>query len=74
MVILNFIFQIFGGGKGDKGLGKGEVRRHRKKMRENSQETIKSAFRRLARTHPVKRISGDIYDEVEVFSDIFLKM
>jgi histone H3/H4 len=53
-----------GRGKGGKGLGKGGAKRHRKVMRENIQGITKPAIRRLARRGGVKRISGDIYEEV----------
>jgi histone H4 len=59
-----FIFQMSGRGKGGKGLGKGGAKRHRKVMRENIQGITKPAIRRLARRGGVKRISGDIYEEV----------
>jgi histone H3/H4 len=60
------IFQIAmsGRGKGGKGLGKGGAKRHRKVMRENIQGITKPAIRRLARRGGVKRISGDIYEEI----------
>ncbi|XP_076274772.1 histone H4-like [Rhynchophorus ferrugineus] len=50
-----------GRGKGGKGLGKGEAKRHRKVLRYNIQGITKPAFRRLARRGGVKRISGLIY-------------
>jgi histone H4 len=53
-----------GRGKGGKGLGKGGAKRHRKVMRENIQGITKPAIRRLARRGGVKRISGDIYEEI----------
>jgi histone H3/H4 len=57
-------FPMSGRGKGGKGLGKGGAKRHRKIMRENIQGITKPAIRRLARRGGVKRISGDIYEEV----------
>ena len=57
-------FIMSGRGKGGKGLGKGGAKRHRKVMRENIQGITKPAIRRLARRGGVKRISGDIYEEV----------
>jgi histone H3/H4 len=58
-------FHIMSGrGKGGKGLGKGGAKRHRKVMRENIQGITKPAIRRLARRGGVKRISGDIYEEI----------
>jgi histone H4 len=57
-------FLMSGRGKGGKGLGKGGAKRHRKVMRENIQGITKPAIRRLARRGGVKRISGDIYEEI----------
>jgi histone H4 len=57
-------FPMSGRGKGGKGLGKGGAKRHRKVMRENIQGITKPAIRRLARRGGVKRISGDIYEEI----------
>jgi hypothetical protein len=48
----------FSGGKGDKGLGKGGAKRHRKILRDNIQGITKPAIRRLARRGGVKRISA----------------
>jgi histone H4 len=62
-----------GRGKGGKGLGKGGAKRHRKVMRENIQGITKPAIRRLARRGGVKRISGDIYEEVRVVLRHFLE-
>ena len=53
-----------GRGKGAKGLGKGGAKRHRKVLRDNIDGITKGAIRRLARRGGVKRISGDIYQEV----------
>jgi histone H3/H4 len=50
--------------KSEKGLGKGGAMRHRKARREAIQGITKSAIRRLARRGCVKRISGDIYEEI----------
>ena len=72
-IVLNFekrkrreisFFLMSGRGKGGKGLGKGGAKRHRKVMRENIQGITKPAIRRLARRGGVKRISGDIYEEI----------
>ena len=60
----HLIFSMSGRGKGGKGLGKGGAKRHRKVMRENIQGITKPAIRRLARRGGVKRISGDIYEEI----------
>ena len=49
---------IFTGGKGGKGLGKGGAKRHRKILRDNIQGITKPAIRRLARRGGVKRISA----------------
>ncbi|KAI1339521.1 putative histone H4 [Xylariaceae sp. FL0016] len=54
-------------GKGGKGLGsggKGGIKRHRKILRDNIQGITKPAIRRLARRGGVKRISGNIYEEI----------
>jgi histone H4 len=53
-----------GRGKGGKGLGKGGAKPHQKVMRENIQKITKPAIHRLARRGGVKRISGDIYEEI----------
>ena len=58
------LLTMSGRGKGGKGLGKGGAKRHRKVMRENIQGITKPAIRRLARRGGVKRISGDIYEEI----------
>ncbi|RYP46946.1 hypothetical protein DL768_006929 [Monosporascus sp. mg162] len=48
-----------------KGLGgKQGAKRHRKILRDNINGITKPAIRRLARRGGVKRISGNIYDEV----------
>jgi histone H4 len=60
----SYHFPMSGHGKGGKGLGKGGAKRHRKVMRENIQGITKPAIRRLARRGGVKRISGDIYEEI----------
>ena len=63
-----------GRGKGGKGLGgKGGAKRHRKGTRENIQGITKPAIRRLARRGGVKRISGDIYEEVRSVLKQFLE-
>ena len=62
-----------GRGKGGKGLGKGSAKRHRKVMRENIQGITKPAIRRLARRGGVKRISGDIYEEIRGVLKHFLE-
>jgi histone H4 len=46
------------------GRGKGGTKRHRKVIRENVQGITKPAVRRLARRGGVKRISGDIDEEI----------
>ena len=65
--------KMSGRGKGGKGLGKGGAKRHRKVMRENIQGITKPAIRRLARRGGVKRISGDIYEEVRTVLRHFLE-
>jgi histone H4 len=62
--IFTSLLTMSGRGKGGKGLGKGGAKRHRKVMRENIQGITKPAIRRLARRGGVKRISGDIYEEI----------
>jgi histone H4 len=52
-----------GRGKGEKGLGKGGAKRHRKVLRDNIQGITKPAIRRLARRGGVKCIPGVIYEE-----------
>jgi len=51
-----------GRGKGNKGLGKGGAKRHRKVLRDNINGITKNAIRRLARRGGVKRISGLVYE------------
>ncbi|GLG97390.1 Histone H4 [Gryllus bimaculatus] len=53
-----------GRGKGGKGLGKGGAKRHRKVLYDNVQGITKPAIRRLARRGGVKRISGQMYEEI----------
>ncbi|XP_078283813.1 histone H4-like [Rhinoraja longicauda] len=60
-------------GKGGKGLGKGEAKRHRKVLRDNIQGITKPAIRRLARRGGVKRISGLIYEETRGLLKVFLE-
>ncbi|KAE8802171.1 ATP-dependent 6-phosphofructokinase 7-like [Hordeum vulgare] len=62
-----------GRGKGGKGLGKGDAKRHRKVLRDNIQGITKPAIRRLARTGGLKRISGLIYEETRGVLKIFLE-
>lgn len=66
-------FTNTGRGKGGKGLAKGGSKRIRKVMRENIQGITKPAIRRLARRGGVKRISGDIYEEVRGVLKSFLE-
>ncbi|MBN3326796.1 H48 protein, partial [Atractosteus spatula] len=61
-----------GRGKGEKELGKGGAKRHRKVLRDNIQGT-KPAIRRLARHGGVKRISGLIYEETRGVLKVFLE-
>ncbi|KAH9904141.1 putative histone H4 [Xylariomycetidae sp. FL2044] len=51
-------------GPGAHGLGKTGAKRHRKVLRDNILGITKPAIRRLARRGGVKRISGQIYDQV----------
>lgn len=60
-------------GKGGKGLGKGGAKRHRAVLRDNIQGITKPAIRRLARRGGVKRLSGDIYEEIRNVLKIFLE-
>ncbi|XP_032650233.1 histone H4-like [Chelonoidis abingdonii] len=62
-----------GRGKGGKGLGKGDAKRHRKVLRDNIQGITKSAIRRLAHRGGVKRISGLVYEETCRVLKVFLK-
>jgi histone H4 len=62
-----------GRGKGGKGLGKGGAKRHRKVLRDNIQGITKPAIRRLARRGGVKRISGQVYEEVRGVLKVFLE-
>ncbi|KAI9604057.1 hypothetical protein H4Q26_003667 [Puccinia striiformis f. sp. tritici PST-130] len=56
------------GKSGGKGLGKAVPSvSHRKILRDNIQGITKPAIRRLARRGGVKRISGLIYEETEIF-------
>jgi len=55
-----YFANIFIGGKGGKGLGKGGAKRHRKILRDNIQGITKPAIRRLARRGGVKRISASM--------------
>ena len=50
-------------GKWGKWLGKGETKRNRKVLRDNTQGITKPAIQRLVRRGGVKRISGLIYEE-----------
>jgi len=54
-----------GRGKGTRGLGLGKsnLKRHRKILKDNIMAVTKSDIRRLARRGGVKRISGMIYQE-----------
>jgi len=47
-----------------KGLGKCGAKRHKRPLRDNLQGITKPAIRRLARRGGVKRISGQVYDEI----------
>ncbi len=58
---------------GQKGLGKGGAKRHRKVLRDNILGVTKPAVRRLARRGGVKRISGPIYEETRGVLKVFLE-
>jgi histone H4 len=62
-----------GRGKGNKGLGKGGAKRHRKVLRDIIQGITKPAIRRLARRGGVKRISGLIYEETRGIFKVFFE-
>lgn len=62
-----------GKGKGRYGLGKGGIKRHRRKLRDSIQGITKPAIRRLARRGGVKRINGMIYEEVRGVLRVFLE-
>ncbi|KAK6544646.1 Core component of nucleosome [Orbilia ellipsospora] len=62
-----------GRGKGGKGLGKGIAKRHRKTLRDNIQAITKPSIRRLARRGGVKRISGQIYEEIRGVMKIYME-
>ncbi|GAB7346820.1 hypothetical protein MBLNU459_g1916t1 [Dothideomycetes sp. NU459] len=57
-------------GSGSKGLGKGlgktDMKRHRKILRDNIQSVTKGSIRRMARRGGVKRISADIYPQIRI--------
>ncbi|KAK4574482.1 Histone H4 [Recurvomyces mirabilis] len=56
------------------GIGRGKTaRRHRKILRDNLQGVTRGDIRRLARRGGVKRISGNIYEEVRVTLKQFLE-
>ena len=62
-----------GRGKAGKGLGKGSMKRHgRKVLKDNIKGITKPAIRRLARRGGVKRISGLIYEESRNVMKVFL--
>mmetsp|Transcript_23787 Transcript_23787/g.54209 ORF Transcript_23787/g.54209 Transcript_23787/m.54209 type:complete len:104 (-) Transcript_23787:145-456(-) len=62
-----------GRGKGNKGLGKGGGKRHRKALRDTIHSITKPAIRRLARRGGVKRISGLIYEETRGILKVYLE-
>ncbi|KAI4125665.1 MAG: hypothetical protein LQ347_005292 [Umbilicaria vellea] len=51
-------------GAGGRGLGKGGARRHRKIIKDTIRGITKGDIRRMARRGGVKRISGQIYEDV----------
>ncbi|KAF3402534.1 Histone H4.2 [Talaromyces pinophilus] len=73
LVFLSYTDNIYIGGKGGKGLGKGGAKRHRKILRDNIQGITKPAIRRLARRGGVKRISAMIYEETRGVLKSFLE-
>ena len=62
-----------GRGKGQKGMGKGGVLRHRKVLRDSVAGITKPAIRRLARRGGVKRINGLVYEETRNQLVMFLR-
>jgi len=64
--------KMSGRGKG-KGLGKGVAIRHKRPLRDNIQGITKPAIRRLARRGGVKRISGQVYDEIRTVLKNFVE-
>lgn len=62
-----------GRGKGEKGLGKGGAKRHKKVLKDNINGVTKPAIRRLARRGGVKRISGKMYEETRGILKAFLQ-
>lgn len=67
-----------GSGRGGKAMkkaamGLGGAKRHRKILRDTIQGITKPAIRRLARRGGVKRISGEVYDDVRGALKDFLK-
>jgi histone H4 len=59
-------------GKGGKGLGKGGTQRHRKVLRPSLHGITKNDVRRLARRGGVKRMNGEVYEEVRGVLKVFL--
>ena len=72
-MIIKYKHIMTGRGKGGKGLGKGGAKRHRKILRDNIQGITKPAIRRLCRRGGVKRINGEIYEEVRGVLKVFLE-
>uniref|UniRef100_A0A8C6CU79 Histone H4 n=1 Tax=Moschus moschiferus TaxID=68415 RepID=A0A8C6CU79_MOSMO len=62
-----------GRSKGDKGLGRGSTKRHRKVLCNNIQGITKPPIRCLAHHGGVKRISGLIYKETRGVLKVFLE-
>lgn len=68
---------VIGGGKvgtGGKGLGQGGFRRHRKIVKDSVRGITKGDLRRLARRGGVKRISGNLYDDIRTAMTDRLKL
>ena len=61
------------GSRGSRPLGRSNLRRRRRPIRDNIQGISKPAIRRLARRGGVKRISGLIYEETRGVLKVFLE-
>ncbi|XP_038245007.1 histone H4-like [Dermochelys coriacea] len=59
--------------KGSNSLGKGDAKRHRKVLHDNTQGIMKPAIRHLACHGGVNRISGLIYEETRGVLKVFLE-
>ena len=63
-----------GRGLGRRGIGKGGAKRHRKVLSDNIRAAFrKPGIRRLCRRGGIKRISGQIYEEVRGVAQTWLR-